>query len=81
MIHTCEKINISGNKLAEVYMHKTADGRYIVAIPDIHWSTKFHELDQFDRQFDHLQQSLNFHLFEGNTDDLAKAIMNMLTIM
>ncbi|WP_071459695.1 YueH family protein [Bacillus massilinigeriensis] len=77
MIHSHEKINISGNKLSEVFMHKTADGSCIVAIPDIHWSAKFHECDQSECQFNHLKHSLNFHLYEGNTDALALAIMDM----
>ncbi|MBM7648585.1 hypothetical protein JOC78_001531 [Bacillus ectoiniformans] len=78
MISSFEKINLSGNKLAEVFLNKTLDGRYIVAIPMINWSASFNELDEFTHQFDHLQTSLNHHLYEGDTDKLAEAIINMV---
>jgi hypothetical protein len=79
MITSNEKITISGNKLAEVYLHKTPDKRFIVSIPAIHWSAEFDQADELLNQTEHLQLSLNFHLFEGNTDDLVKAIMELVS--
>ncbi|WP_409250611.1 YueH family protein [Bacillus sp. SCS-153A] len=77
MITSYEKINLSGNKTAEVFLHLTPDKRFIVSIPAIHWSAEFNQQDDFNIQFDKLQGSLNFHLFEGNTDELARAIKDL----
>jgi len=78
MILSYEKITLSGNKMAEVFLHRTQDGRYIVAIPDIHWSAEFNEDDGSLHKIDYLRNSLNYHLFSGNTDDLAESIMLMV---
>ncbi|MGD6965637.1 hypothetical protein FZC78_11585 [Rossellomorea vietnamensis] len=77
MITSYEKINISGNKTAEVYLHLTPDNRFIVSIPAIHWSAEFNKEDEFSFQDDQLKSSLNFHLFEGNTDELVSAIKEL----
>lgn len=79
MITSKEKINISGNKLAEVYLHKTPDKRFIVSIPEIHWSAEFKQTDELLTQTEHLQFSLNFNLYEGNTDDLVRAILTLVS--
>ncbi|AZB42121.1 hypothetical protein CEF21_07345 [Bacillus sp. FJAT-42376] len=73
-----EEMNLSGNRVAEVFLHKTANGKFIAAVPDIHWSAKFNQIDELHEQFVHLQSSLNFHMFEGNTDELANAIIGMV---
>ncbi|MGD6818101.1 YueH family protein [Metabacillus sp. 84] len=73
-----EKMVLSGNRVAEVFLHQTATGQYVAAVPDIHWSAKFNQIDDLHEQFVHLQSSLNFHMFEGNTDELAKAIIGMV---
>ncbi|KZZ84750.1 MULTISPECIES: YueH family protein [Bacillaceae] len=73
-----EKMNLSGNRVAEVFLHKTANGQFIAAVPDIHWSAKFNQIDELHDQFVHLQSSLNFHMFEGNTDELAESIIAMV---
>ncbi|MGM0845676.1 MAG: YueH family protein [Bacillota bacterium] len=77
MLTSYEKINISGNKTAEVYVHLTKDKRFIVSIPAIHWSAEFNQKDDFNFQDDKLKSSLNFHLFEGNTDELVTAIKKL----
>jgi YueH-like protein len=78
MLLSYEKITISGNKEAEVFLHRTEDRRFIVAIPDIHWSAEFNEEDGSLHKIDHLRNSLNYHLFSGNTDELAESIMLMV---
>lgn len=75
MLLSYEKITLSANKMAEVFLHRTQDGRFIVAIPEIHWSAEFNEDDGSLHKYDHLRNSLNYHLFSGNTDDLAESIM------
>jgi hypothetical protein len=74
MITSYEKITISGNKSAEVFLYLTDDKRFIVSIPAIHWSAEFKEENDEGFQTDKLRSSLNFHLFEGNTDELVTAI-------
>jgi hypothetical protein len=75
LITSFEKVTISGNKYAEVFLNVTEDKRFIVSIPSIGWSAEFNQLDQLKTQFEHLQTSLNFHMFEGNTEELAAAII------
>ncbi|YBZ91711.1 YueH family protein [Bacillus sp. AK031] len=77
MITSYEKITLSGNKTAEVFLHLTPDNRFIVSIPAIHWSAEFLQKDDLKFQTDKLRSSLNFHLFEGNTDDLVAAISEL----
>ncbi|MDQ0268151.1 YueH family protein [Cytobacillus purgationiresistens] len=60
-----------GTKNSDVFVIKTADHRYIVSIPDIHWSGQVNELDEFDQRVNHLIGSLTFHLYEGNSQELA----------
>jgi hypothetical protein len=74
MITSYENITISGNKSAEVFLHLTSDKRFIVSIPAIHWSAEFKQQDELRNQTEKLRSSLNFHLFEGNTDELVAAI-------
>ncbi|MGM0852823.1 MAG: YueH family protein [Bacillota bacterium] len=74
MITSYEKINLSGNKLAEVYLHKTPDKQFIVSIPAIHWSAEFNLKDDISK----LQSSLNFHMFQGDTDELVTAIEKLV---
>jgi hypothetical protein len=78
MITSYEKINLSGNKLAEVYLHKTPDKRFIVSIPTIHWSAEFNQKDDISIQNTKLQSSLNFHMFQGDTDELVTAIEKLV---
>lgn len=73
-----ETIKISDQITAEVFIQKTLDNRFIVAIPEINWSAQFNQIDNNQIQFDHLQSSLNFHLFDGNTDELANEIIKMI---
>jgi hypothetical protein len=75
LITNYEKITISGNKYAEVFLNITKDKRFIISIPSISWSAEISQLDELKTQFDHLQASLNFHMFEGNTEELAAAII------
>lgn len=79
MIHSIEKINFSGNKLADVFIYKTDDQRVVVAIPEIHWSAILTEGDCQNDQFEHVENSLNFHLFQGDTKILTKAIVALVT--
>ncbi|WP_155114184.1 YueH family protein [Metabacillus mangrovi] len=76
-----QTLKLAGDRSSQVYLYKTDSGEYIVAVPDIHWSAKFDQLDELSDQFHHLQSSLNFHMFEGNTDKLAKDIMEMVRSM
>ncbi|PKG22848.1 YueH family protein [Niallia nealsonii] len=78
MITSLEKITISGNKLAEVFIHVTPEKKFVVSIPDINWSAQFNQIDELAIQSKHLQSSLNFHMFEGNTDELVLAITNLV---
>ena len=78
MLTSYEKINLSGNKLAEVYLHKTPDNRFIVSIPAIHWSAEFNQQDDISVQSIKLQSSLNFHMFQGDTDELVTAIEKLV---
>ncbi|AGX04871.1 hypothetical protein B14911_25315 [Bacillus sp. NRRL B-14911] len=75
LITSYEKITISGNKYAEVFLNITEDKRFIISIPSISWSAEISQLDELKEQFNHLQSSLNFHMFEGNTEELAAAII------
>jgi hypothetical protein len=77
MITSYEKITISGNKTAEVFLHLTPDKRFIVSIPTIHWSAEFVQHEDLKFQTDKLRSSLNYHLFEGNTDELVAAISKL----
>jgi hypothetical protein len=77
MITSYEKITLSGNKTAEVFLHLTPDKRFIVSIPAIHWSAEFQQNDDGRFQAEKLRSSLNFHLYEGNTDDLVAAISEL----
>ncbi|MBH0175684.1 hypothetical protein IHV09_19100 [Fictibacillus sp. 23RED33] len=78
MILSLEEINLSGNKNAEVFLHRTSDRRFIVAIPTIHWSAEFEEVDKISIQTEHLQNSLNYHLFDGDTNKLADSIIELV---
>jgi hypothetical protein len=73
-----ETIKISDQITAEVFIQKTPDNRFIVAIPEINWSAQFNQIDNNQIQFEHLQSSLNFHLFDGNTDELANEIIKII---
>lgn len=78
LILSLEEINLVGDKKAEVYLHRTRDRRFIVSIPDIHWSAEFKEIDKISTQTEHLKNSLNYHLFEGDTDKLASSILELV---
>jgi hypothetical protein len=75
LITSYEKITMSGNKYAEVFLNITKDKRFIISIPSIGWSAEINQLDELKSQFEHLQSSLNFHMFEGNSEELAEAII------
>ncbi|PKG30802.1 YueH family protein [Cytobacillus horneckiae] len=60
-------------------MIHTADEKYIIAIPDIHWSAEVNGLAEFDAKVNHLIDSLTFHLYEGNSQELAHSI-SLLTV-
>ncbi|MBH0167655.1 hypothetical protein IHV12_22375 [Fictibacillus sp. 7GRE50] len=47
-------------------------------IPTIHWSAEFKEIDKISTQTNHLQNSLNYHLFEGDTNKLAESIIELV---
>ncbi|MBH0171911.1 hypothetical protein HU823_21630 [Fictibacillus sp. 18YEL24] len=50
----------------------------MVSIPTIHWSAEFKEIDKISTQTNHLQNSLNYHLFEGDTNKLAESIIELV---
>jgi hypothetical protein len=79
VITSYEKINLTGNKLAEVFLHITPDKRFIVSIPEIHWSAEFNQIDELGIQTDHLKSSLDFHMFQGNTDELVASINKLVS--
>ncbi|WP_082341345.1 YueH family protein [Sporosarcina globispora] len=76
---TCHRrVRIPGDgSHAEVYLHVTPDKKMIVSIPGIHWSAQFNRNTDLTTQTEHLKFSLQFHLFEGNTDELVFAITNL----
>jgi len=78
MMISVEKINLSRDRSTEVYLHKTDSGKFIVAIPFLHWSAEFDQNDELKDIASHLQDSLNFALYEGDKEDLANAIISMV---
>ncbi|MED1866036.1 YueH family protein [Fictibacillus nanhaiensis] len=78
IITTSKVLTISGNKSSEVFLHKTSDKRFIVAIPDLHWSAEFKDIDHIAIQKEHLNNSLNFHLFSGDTEELVDSIISIV---
>lgn len=62
---------------ANVYIIKTDDKKFIVAIPQIHWSTELNVLDEFEQKVNHLIKSLNFHMYDGDCKSLAHTISEM----
>lgn len=74
MITILEDISQTGNKDTEVFIMKTPDERFIISIPKIHWSTELVMSCDLDSQFDHIQSSLIFHMYEGDPSILAKNI-------
>ncbi|WP_370568855.1 YueH family protein [Fictibacillus sp. 7GRE50] len=70
-------MSLHGNTM-EVFLYRTKDRRYIVAIPSIHWSTEFREIDKITLQTDHLKNSLNYHLYAGDTNKLVTSIINLI---
>lgn len=66
------------HKNAHVYIIKT-DKKFIVSIPQIHWSTELSVLDEFEQKVNHLINSLNFHMYEGDSKSLAHTISEMTT--
>ncbi|MFT8320164.1 MAG: YueH family protein [Bacillus sp. (in: firmicutes)] len=74
MISLLEDITQTGNKDTKLYMFKTANDRFIIAIPKIHWSTEFSAADDLLTRFEHIQASLTFHMYDGDSSILAKNI-------
>lgn len=70
-IHTTEKVT-------NVYMNKLTGNGYIVAIPEIHWSTLLPANGSEETHYQHILQSLMFQLFEGNAERLAREIVKLL---
>ncbi len=62
---------------AHVYIIKTEDDKFIVSIPQIHWSTELNVLDEFEQKVNHLINSLNFHMYDGDSKSLAHTISKM----
>ncbi|WP_411230300.1 YueH family protein [Niallia taxi] len=62
---------------AHVYILKTDDSKFIVSIPQIHWSTELNVLDEFEQKVKHLIDSLNFHMYDGDSKSLAQTIGEM----
>ncbi|MEY8738381.1 YueH family protein [Bacillales bacterium AN1005] len=62
---------------AHVYIIKTDDNKFIVSIPQIHWSTELNVLDEFEHKVNHLIHSLNFHMYDGDYKSLARTISEM----
>lgn len=66
-----EKINLLGERKSDVYVIKTSDERYIVSIPDLHWSAQVSCLEEFEQKVRYFNDSLTFHLYEGDSSALA----------
>jgi len=62
---------------ADVFIIKTEDDRFIVSIPQIHWSTELNALDEFEQKVNHLIHSLNFHMYDGDCKSLAHTISEL----
>jgi hypothetical protein len=68
----------STEKVTDVYLNKLTSNGFIVAIPEIHWSTFLPESGSEETHYQHILQSLMFQLFEGNAESLAKEIVRLL---
>jgi hypothetical protein len=68
----------STEKVTDVYLNKLTSNGFIVAIPEIHWSTSLPESGSEETHYQHILQSLMFQLFEGNAESLAKEIVRLL---
>lgn len=66
-----EKIHLLGERNSNVYIIKTPDEQYIVSIPDLHWSAQISCLVEFQQKVEYLEESLAFHLYEGDSFELA----------
>ncbi|MFY4773627.1 YueH family protein [Metabacillus sp. RGM 3146] len=75
MIDIAENIELSKTITAELFVHRTTDGRYIISIPKIHWSAQINAEEEYDTHFKHIQSSLNFQLFDGDTDNAVHLIL------
>jgi hypothetical protein len=68
----------STGKVTDVYLNKLTSNGFIVAIPEIHWSTLLPANGSKETHYQHILQSLMFQLFEGNAENLAKEIVKRL---
>ncbi|WP_404292644.1 YueH family protein [Cytobacillus kochii] len=66
-----EKMHLLGERHSNVYIIKTPEEKYIVSIPDLHWSAQIGCLEEFQQKVEYLNDSLSFHLYEGNSYELA----------
>lgn len=74
MISLLEDISQCGQKNTKLYMMKTDNGRFIIAIPKIHWSAELKEEDDPKKRFEHIHASLTFHMYDGDINMLANNI-------
>ncbi|TRZ39321.1 hypothetical protein CEQ21_07105 (plasmid) [Niallia circulans] len=65
---------------AHVYIIKTNDNKFVISIPQIHWSTELNALDEFEQKVNHLILSLNFHMYDGDSKALARRISEWTNI-
>lgn len=68
----------SAEKVTDVYLNKLTGNGFIVAIPEIHWSTFLPATGSKETHYQQILQSLMFQLFEGNAEKLAKEIVKLL---
>jgi hypothetical protein len=70
--------SIMGNKLVDVFIDEVSENKIIIAIPEIHWSVSFSNLESEQIQYKNIYRSLMFQLFQGNAQKLSDEIMKIL---
>ncbi|WP_445487376.1 YueH family protein [Niallia sp. 03133] len=73
MISLLEDITQTGQKDTMLYIINM-NGRFIIAIPKIHWSTEFSAADDLPKRYEHIHASLTFHMYDGDSSILANNI-------
>lgn len=68
----------STERVTDVYLNQLTGNGFIVAIPEIHWSTFLPADGSEVTHYQHILQSLMFQLFEGNAESLAKEIVKLI---
>ncbi|WP_412887506.1 YueH family protein [Bacillus sp. 1P06AnD] len=78
MIILQKDFNFTNYRTIKIYFQKfKKDGKCVVCIPFLSWSVEYSSKDDISQIYEVLTKSLDFHLYQGNTDKLAKFIISM----